>query len=205
MDFSDYKQKLPQRFYTGELLHTAKKLLGKVIVRKLNRHFPAAMIVEVEAYDGNFDEAAHSFKGLTERNKVMFNAGGLLYVYFTYGTHFCANIVVGKQGEGKAVLIRAVEPLNHFDLLAENRFGRKNISAKEKINLTNGPGKFCKAFSITKEDNGTDLTGDKIFLANNKKITDMNIVTSKRIGITKSTGLPWRFYIKDNPYVSKRS
>lgn len=205
MDFSDNNQKLPQKFYNGELLHTAKNLLGKIIIRKLRNNLLAGRIVEVEAYDGSVDEAAHSFKGITERTKVMFQEGGCLYVYFTYGAHYCANIVIGKKGEGKAVLIRAVEPLNHFNILAKNRFSKNTLSDKEKFNLTNGPGKFCKAFCIDKADNGTDLLSDKIYLLNDRKINSRNIIATKRIGITKSVDLPWRFFIKDNPYVSKKS
>lgn len=186
-------------------MRTASNLLGKIIVKKEKRKFLEAMIVEVEAYDGSFDEAAHSFKGITERTKVMFNEGGYLYVYFTYGAHFCANVVTGKSGEGKAILIRAVEPLNHIELLSQNRYDKTNISEKEKLNLTSGPGKFCQAYGITKIFNGTDLTGDKIFLLDNKKVKSANIEVRRRIGITKSIELPWRFYIKDNPYVSKRS
>ncbi len=204
MDFSDNNQKLSKKFYNGELLQTAKNLLGKIIVRKLRNHLLAGRIVEVEAYDGSVDEAAHSFKGITERTKVMFQEGGCLYVYFTYGAHYCANIVTGKQGEGKAVLIRAVEPLNHFNILAKNRFSKNTLNDKEKFNLTNGPGKFCKAFSIDKTNNGTDLLSDKIYLLNNRKINSRNIIETKRIGITKSVDLPWRFYIKENPYVSKQ-
>lgn len=205
MNLLNNNNKLPKKFYTGELLKTAQNLLGKIIVKKGNRMFLTAMITEVEAYDGSIDEAAHSFKGITERTKVMFDEGGLLYVYFTYGAHFCANVVAGKAGEGKAILIRAVEPLNHFEVLARNRYGRKFNTEKEKINLTNGPGKFCQAFGITKQHNGTDLTGDVIFILNNKRIKKENIIITKRIGITRSVELPWRFFIKDNPYVSRKN
>lgn len=205
MNLLNHKNKLTKKFYTGELLETAQNLLGKLIVKKESKIFLTGMITEVEAYDGSIDEAAHSYKGITDRTKVMFDAGGCLYVYFTYGAHFCANVVAGKAGEGKAILIRAVEPLNHFELLAQNRFGRELISEKEKFNLTNGPGKFCQAFKITKQHNGTNLSGDEIFILNNRKINKENIIITKRIGITRSVDLPWRFYIKDNPYVSRKS
>jgi DNA-3-methyladenine glycosylase len=205
MNLVNIEKKLSKKFYTGDLLKTAKNLLGKLIVKKENEIYLAGMITEVEAYDGSIDEAAHSFRGITERIKVMFDEGGCLYVYFTYGAHFCSNVVAGKKGEGKAILIRAVEPLNHFEELARNRFGKKDINEKEKIQLTNGPGKFCKAFGITKQHNGTDLSGDEIFISGYKKIKTENIVITKRIGITRSVDLPWRFYIKDNPYVSRQN
>lgn len=204
MNLLNDKKKLPKKFYSGDLLDTSINLLGKLIVKKDSGIILTGMIAEVEAYDGSTDEAAHSYKGITERTKIMFNTGGSLYVYFTYGAHFCSNVVAGKKGEGKAILIRAVEPLNHFEVLAKNRFGRKLKNDREKYNLTNGPGKFCQAFGINKEYNGADLTGDKIFILNNRKIKMENVVTTKRIGITRSADLPWRFYIKDNPYVSRR-
>ena len=155
-----------------------------------------AKLVEVEAYDGLIDEAAHTFIGRTKRNEIMFNEGGYFYVYFTYGAHFCCNIVTGKKNHGTAVLIRAIEPLTGIEKMSLNRFGKTIISEKEKINLTNGPGKVCQAFGITKEHYGIDLTGNKIFLLDRPKLKSAQIVTSKRIGIKKSVELPWRFYIK---------
>lgn len=182
----------------------AKELLGKIFVRKYSSSFLSGRIVEVEAYDGSVDESAHSFIGKTKRNEVMFNGGGLLYVYFTYGMHFCANVVTGKVNEGCAVLIRAVEPIDGIDLMSQNRFHKISLSEKEKLNLTNGPAKFCQAFAITKEQNGISLLSDEIFIVNANKINPSEIVNSKRIGIKKSVDLPWRYFIKDNPFVSKK-
>ena len=102
---------LTRNFYLRPVITVAKDLLGKVLIKKEGKKILAARIVEVEAYDGSIDEAAHTFKGKTVRNEVMFNEGGYLYVYFTYGVHFCCNVVTGKQNHGTAVLIRAVEPL----------------------------------------------------------------------------------------------
>lgn len=195
--------KLDKPFYVRNVVKVAKDLLGKTLVRKVNGRTLAGTIVEVEAYDAG-DEASHSFNGRSQRNEVMFEEGGLLYVYFIYGVHYCCNIVTGKAEHGAAVLIRAVEPLNHFNYLAKNRFDKTEISEKEKINLTNGPAKFCQAFKIGRSDNGVNLLGNKIYILDQSGLRKNQIVQTTRIGITKSKELPWRFYIKDNPFVSKK-
>jgi DNA-3-methyladenine glycosylase len=200
---STYK-KLERKFYTRNLLTVAKELLGKIFVKNDGGIVFSGIIVEVEAYDGSVDEAAHTYKGKTKRNEIMFGIGGFLYVYFTYGAHFCSNVVTGTQDSGTAVLIRALEPLEGINRMIFNRFGRDLIKEKEKFNLTNGPGKVCKAMSITKDHYGVDLTGNKIFLLDQPKINDARISISKRIGIKKSVDLPWRFYLNDNPYVSRK-
>ena len=196
--------KLDKSFYRRDLITVAKELLGKVLVKQNSKNILAAKIVEVEAYDGNIDKAAHSYGGKTERNKVMFNEGGFLYVYLSYGVHHCCNVVTGIENNGSAVLIRAVEPLKGIDLMIKNRFSRKLKNDKEIINLTSGPGKVCKAFGINKKYSGMDLTGNKIFLLDKPKLKSSEIGISKRIGISKSTDYPWRFYIKENEYVSRK-
>lgn len=203
MKITGYK-KLHPNFYMRDLHIVAKKLLGKYFIKKTNNQYLCGRIVEVEAYDGSIDEASHSFRGKTKRNKVMFEGGGKLYVYFTYGMHFCANVVTGKVNEGKAILIRSVEPIEGIDLMALYRYGKKNLSDIELKNLCNGPAKLCKAFNIDREDNRTELTGNYIFIANAKKLSPASITSSKRIGIKKSVDLPWRYYIKENKFVSKR-
>jgi DNA-3-methyladenine glycosylase len=197
-------KKLSKQFYTRNLLTVARELPGKILVKKYGKTFLAGKIVEVEAYDGMIDEAAHTFTGKTKRNEIMFNDGGYFYVYFTYGAHFCCNIVTGKKDHGTAVLIRAVEPLAGIKKMSLNRYNKISMTEKEKLNLTSGPGKVCEAFGITKEHYGLDLTGDKIFLLDRLKLKKSEIVVAKRIGIKKSVDLPWRFYIKDNPYVSRK-
>ena len=199
-----FTKKLAQNFYTRELHKVAHDLLGKIFVRKKSGKLYAGRIVEVEAYDGSIDEAAHTFRGKTKRNEVMFNTGGLLYVYFTYGMHFCCNVVTGKENEGKAILIRAIEPVEGIDLMMLNRYSKKELSRSKLINLTNGPAKICQAFEIERKENGTDLTGDEIFICNAPKVPSINMAVSPRIGIKKSVDLPWRYYIKDNPFVSKK-
>ncbi len=196
--------KLTPSFYKRDTLIVAKDLLNKFFVRKLNDSFCILKIVEVEAYVGNCDQAAHSFIGQTQRNNVMFQTGGQLYVYFTYGMHYCLNVVTSTEGIGDAVLIRAMQPLNCFDILSLNRFNTKEPTHQQIKNLANGPAKICQALNISKNENGIDLQSDFIFLSNNKLLLPEEIIQTKRIGIKKSVDLPWRFYIKNNPYISKK-
>ncbi len=201
---ADLNKKLNRSFYITSAQKAARMLLGKIFVRIKEGSILSGMITEVEAYDGSVDEAAHTFIGKTKRNEVMFGEGGVLYVYFTYGMHFCCNVVTGKEGEGCAVLLRGIEPLEGIDEMAVNRYGRKTISEKEKINLTNGPAKITQAFAIDRSDNGKDLTGSEIFILDAETIPLKKISVTKRIGIKKSVDLPWRFYINGNSYVSKK-
>jgi DNA-3-methyladenine glycosylase len=198
------KRRLNKNFYKRELLTVAKELLGKVLVKKDENKILAGRIVEVEAYNGETDAAAHTYKGKTKRNEVMFNEGGLLYVYFSYGAHHCCNVVTGIEGKGTAVLIRAVEPAVGIETMIQNRFNRELLNDKEIFNLTSGPGKVCSAFSINKNHLGIDLTGDNIYLLNSKLKKHEQIDVSKRIGITRSVDLQWRFFIKGNPYLSRK-
>lgn len=197
-------KKLSKSFYRRELLDVAQELLGKIFVKVDGKKHLSGKIVEVEAYHGDCDEAAHSFAGITQRTKIMFEAGGYLYVYFTYGVHHCCNVVTGKKGQGTAVLIRAVEPVTGIEKMIENRFGRKLKNEKEMFNLTSGPAKVCQAFDIDRKLSGTDLTENKLFILNGEKISSDDIGISKRIGITKSVDLPWRFFIKNSAYLSRK-
>jgi DNA-3-methyladenine glycosylase len=197
-------RKLKKSFYRKELMEVAKNLLGKILVKTDSKNILSGKIIEVEAYHGKMDEAAHSYHGLTKRTEIMFESGGYFYVYFTYGAHHCCNVVTGKKGQGTAVLIRAVEPLTGIQTMIKNRFGRKLKNDKEKFNLTSGPGKTCAAFGINRRHSGIDLTGDKIFILDAEKINNKDIGVSKRIGISKSVDLPWRFFIKNNPYLSRK-
>lgn len=161
----------------------------------------AGKIVEVEAYLGEKDPASHAYRGKTKRNEVMFREGGHLYVYFTYGMHYCCNVVTEKRGMGRAVLLRAVEPLAGVEEMTQNRHftgGRMKLR-----DLTNGPAKLCQAFAISKRDNGTDLLGDEIFIVRGEKIRRSSIRATERIGITNGKEHRWRFYIKENRFVSK--
>jgi len=187
---------LPRSFYCRETIEVAQSLLGKVLVRRVNEGILAGRIVETEAYKQN-DPACHASKGMTKRNQVMFGEPGHAYVYFTYGMHFCFNVVTAPQGVGEAVLIRAVEPLEGIDLMA--RYRRTN----KLTNIASGPGKVCQAFGLGREHNGLDLTDGVLTIVDDGYVLD-RIVTSTRIGIRLAADLPWRFYIANNPHVSRR-
>ncbi len=174
----------------------APRLLGAHITRKIDGQLLRARIVEVEAYD-QADAASHSFRGQTPRTEVMFGAAGKLYVYFTYGMHYCCNIVTGLRGQGEAVLIRAVEPIDGIDIMSRNRPGQIGN------NLTNGPAKFCQAFAIDMTWNGHDLASSPIQLVLQNPLSKKDIIQTTRIGIRQAQDTPWRFYIRDNVYVSK--
>ncbi len=195
---------LPRSFYLDSTIQVAKKLLGKYFVRRLGKNILIGKIVETEAYLRN-DPASHSYNGRTERNDVMFWEGGYLYVYFTYGMHFCANVVTGKKGKGEAALIRSIEPISGIEEMAKNRFPNvKSINLHKLINLTNGPAKFCQAFGIARKENGIDLLGNKIFIVDlNSDNCKIQYSSSPRIGIRNGKEKKWRFFIKGNLWVSK--
>jgi len=172
----------------------AKRLLGCKLTRRLDGHVLSAVIVETEAYDQS-DAASHSFNGRTQRTDVMFGPAGHLYVYFTYGMHYCCNVVVGPEGYGAAVLIRALQPLEGIDMMQERR-GRGGVG------ITNGPAKLCQAFGIDKHLNGHDLSKPPLQLEITAPIKNSAIVTTTRIGISKAKDAMWRYYIDNNDYVS---
>lgn len=182
----------------------AKNLLGKLIVKRSGKNFLAGMIVETEAYDSVGDKASHSHNGISRRNRIMFEVGGSLYIYLIYGIHCCANVVAGEKGIGAAVLIRAVEPIDGIELMMKNRFNKKNISERERLNLTSGPAKFCSAFGLTMKQNGTNLLSGEIFITDYREIPPKEIIEAERIGISKSKDFKWRYYIHNNPFVSKK-
>lgn len=189
-------KKVGYSFLEGVASDVARRLLGCVLERCIDGQIVRVKIVETEAYDQT-DVASHSYNGRTSRTEVMFGPAGYLYVYFTYGMHYCCNIVVGEEGYGAAVLIRAVEPLSGGELL-EYRRGRTGIEA------TNGPAKLCQALAINKTMNGCDLRGNgELRLLPEPALSPKNITTTTRIGISRAKDVPWRFYITDNVYVSK--
>jgi DNA-3-methyladenine glycosylase len=200
---------LPRSFYLRPTLQVARDLLGKHIVRKVRSKFLIGKIVEVEAYCKG-DPASHAFRGRTKRNDVMFWEGGHLYVYFTYGMHFCANVVTGTEGIGEAVLIRAVEPLAGIEVMKINRYGShkslnlQSLNRKSFINLTNGPAKFCQAFGIARKENETDLLDSEISITEGESVPSKYIKRSSRIGIQQGVEKNWRFFIRGNQWVSKK-
>jgi DNA-3-methyladenine glycosylase len=163
--------------------------------------------VEVEAYLGELDPASHAYRGRTMRNSVMFKSGGHLYVYFTYGMHYCCNVVTEEEGRGRAVLLRALEPVDGVDIMAGKR-GMETPSAgttpRKLVQLTNGPAKLCEAFGITREHDGADLLGTRLFITRGEEVHPAKIASSPRIGISRGTEKRWRFYIRGNPFVSKK-
>lgn len=187
-----------QQFLSQTAPVVAKALLGSCLERTFEDGSKALVkIVETEAYDQT-DVASHSYNGMTPRTEVMFGEPGNLYVYFTYGMHYCCNIVVGPKGHGAAVLIRAVEPVAGLDNLLKFR------KASKDVDLTNGPAKLCQALSINKELNGHDLNKEPLKLELKLSETDPKDITeTTRIGISKGKDIKWRFYITDNKYISK--
>ncbi len=185
---------LPQSFYQQKTLKIAQDLLGCFLVRKMGKKIIKVKIVETEAYNGPHDKASHASIGLTQRNKPMFLAGGFIYIYLTYGIHYMFNIVTEKEGYPAAVLIRAVEPV-------EYNFDIKNLKF-------NGPARLTRALKIEKSFNALPIFIKKHNLWLEKGDSkDFKIVRAKRIGIDYA-GEPykskkWRFYIKDNRFVSK--
>lgn len=174
----------------------APRLLGCLLEREIDGQKLVGRIVETEAYNQS-DAASHSYRGQTPRTEVMFGPAGFLYVYFTYGMHYCCNIVTGHTGEGSAVLIRALEPLEGEELMTLNRNGRGGHEA------TNGPAKLCQAFQIDKNLNKHDLRQSPLKLTIQDPVPQDQIIQTTRIGIREAQEMPWRFYIRANPYVSK--
>jgi DNA-3-methyladenine glycosylase len=157
----------------------------------------AGRIVEVEAYLGTDDPAAHSFKGPTKRNATMWGEPGHLYVYFSYGMHWCCNPVCG---DGRAVLIRALAPVAGIDVMRADR-----PKARRDVDLTNGPARLTQALGITGVDDGADLvTGDRgIVIVDDGTPPPEHPVVTRRIGITKAADEPWRFYVPGEQHVSR--
>lgn len=197
---------LNKEFFKRDTLSVAKDLLGKIIVKNDNGIIYKAKIVETEAYLGVDDRAAHTFGDRkTERNKIMYEDAGTVYVYQTYGIHFMLNFVTQDKNIPEAVLIRAIEPLNQFDKISLNRFGKiyNELTSYQKKNITNGPGKLTKALNIEKALNGNNLFNQSFYVEDDNSIFD--IIIDKRIGIDyaqEAIDFPYRFYIKDNSYVS---
>lgn len=188
-----------RKFYLRDTVTVSRDLLGKLIIRKTKSENLIAKITETEAYKGEDDPASHSHVKMTNRNRIMFDEGGKVYVYFIYGNYNCFNIVTERKGTGSAVLIRAAEPVEGTETMKTFRGKIKNI-----YELTNGPGKLCKALNIDKTFYGKDITeAGEIFVSYPLKKEGFDIVSTKRIGISKGGDLPFRFFIKDNPFVTK--
>jgi len=200
-------KKLKRHFYKKISIDLAKDLLGKYLVYDNTTEKLVAKIVETEAYMGFNDKAAHTYNGRrTPRTEVMYGEEGHAYVYLIYGMYNCFNVVAAEKEVAQAVLVRALEPIEGLERMALNRFDKSlnQLRKKQVIGLTNGPGKLCQAFGITREMNGEDLTEDKLYICSGKE-EKFEIVKAKRIGIDyaeEAKDYLWRYYIKDNKYVS---
>ncbi|MEP6569782.1 MAG: DNA-3-methyladenine glycosylase [Acidobacteriota bacterium] len=198
-------RKLSRDFYTRpSVLTVARDLLGKLlVVPTRNGKRISGSIVEAEAYRGPQDRAAHSYGGRrTKRTEPMYGIGGTAYVFFVYGMYYQFNVVTNVADTPHAVLIRAVEPVEGIELMRKRRGGHPDH------NLTNGPGKLAIALGIDRRLDGADLLGDRVWLEEGDHVSRLRIISGPRIGIDYAEewkDKPWRFWIKGNPFVSKRA
>ena len=203
--------RLKRDFFIRDTLTVAKELLGKILVLERDGKVYKGKIVETEAYtDDPTDDAAHFHKGLTERTRVVKEAGGHIYIYNIYGIYQCMNIIAEEEDVHGGVLLRGLEPIEGIEDMYLNRYKREwdNPKKREIINLTNGPAKLVMSYGITKaEFYGRDLASDPmIYLKDREKLSPEEIVESPRVNIdyAQSKDYLYRFYIKDNPYISKK-
>jgi DNA-3-methyladenine glycosylase len=196
-------EKLPETFYQrANVVKIAKELLGKLLVTRFNGHLTSGRIVEVEAYNGVIDKAAHSYGGRrTRRTEIMYAKGGVAYVYLIYGLHHLFNVVTNLEDKPHAILIRGIEPVEGIDTMLDRM-------KKQRLDHTvgRGPGNVSKALGIRTVNTGVSLLGDTIFIASDgMKISPSRIIATPRIGVdyaAEDALLAYRFYVKDNPYVS---
>jgi len=190
---------LPRDFYRRDALDVAPRLLNKVLVHDDPGHGRlAGRIVEVEAYMGEHDPASHAYRGRTPRNATMFGPPGHLYVYFTYGMHWCANAVCGEDGVASAVLLRALAPLPPLEPLWARR-----PTARRERDLCSGPAKLCQALGIDKEFDGEDLVEGRIRIVDDGTPPPDEPDVSPRIGIREAVDHLWRFSVPADPNVSR--
>ncbi len=195
---------LSKKFYqNSDVVQVARGLLGKFLCTAFNGQLTTGMIVETEAYCGENDMACHACRfGKTSRTEVMFGAGGHAYVYLCYGIHHMVNVVTNEEGKADAVLIRALEPAEGVETMTQRR-GKKLAQR-----LTAGPGTVGEAMGIKTYDNGTSLSGSKIWLEDRGlHVSDRAIVSKSRIGVDYAGDdalKPWRFYLKDNSFISRK-
>ena len=188
---------LLRKFYRRDPREVAPQLLNKILVSSDGR---SGRIVEVEAYCGALDPAAHAYRGKTARNASMFGKPGLMYVYFTYGMHWCCNAVCGEQGEGVAVLLRALAPLTGLDAMRAAR-----PACRSDRDLCRGPARLCQALGIGGAQDGIDLVGGAggFTVASDGMPPPAEPVIAKRVGITRAVEQPWRWYVSGDRHVSR--
>ncbi|MDN5203777.1 DNA-3-methyladenine glycosylase [Fulvivirgaceae bacterium BMA10] len=196
---------LPASFYQREnVVQISQQLLGKVLVTYIDGQYTSGIIVETEAYNGYNDLACHAHGKRTNRTETMYSEGGMAYIYLCYGIHHLFNVVTNEKEKADAVLIRAIEPLEGLDIMISRR-------KKEKIDykLTQGPGSLSQALGIHTSMMGTSLINKKKIWIEDRdnKVSETQIVSSLRVGVgyaREDALLPWRFYLKENPWVSRR-
>ena len=188
---------LDRSFYERNAVSVAKALLGKTLIRRIGDEMVSGVIVETEAYRGSDDPASHAYRGRTPRNSLMFGRGGFAYIYFVYGRNWCLNATAESTGRPAAVLIRALEPKSGLSSMMSRR-GPRSVQA-----LTNGPGRLTQALGITGSLNGTDLTAfGPLYICGKTGKAPIRAVATQRKGVSDGGNLPWRFYLKGNPFVS---
>ena len=192
--------KIGRSFYDRDARIVAENLIGKILVRKYDEKTIKLRITETEAYIAEIDKASHGYGGkITPRTQIMFGPPGYAYVYFIYGMYYCLNFVTEGEGTCSAVLIRSGEPLEGTDEICMNRYNKSvgDLSKVQIKNLTNGPGKLCRALKITKEHNGMDLTGNEIFVEDDG-FADFHAEKTKRINIDyaeEAKDFLWRYIL----------
>ncbi|MEW6172319.1 MAG: DNA-3-methyladenine glycosylase [Bacillota bacterium] len=193
--------KLPRAFYCRDTLTVTRELLGKHLVHDSDEGKTTGKIVEVEAYMGPGDAAAHSYKGIrSSRTRIQYGPGGYAYIFLIYGMYYCFNIVTSVQDRPEVVLVRALEPVDGIDLMKKRRRTDKTI------NLCNGPGKLCTAMGITARHYGADLCGDELYLTTGEDVEDAAVEATPRINIDyagEAKHYLWRYVIKGSKFVSK--
>jgi DNA-3-methyladenine glycosylase len=194
---------IPAEFFARPTLAVARNLLGQRLVRLLDGRRVSGRIVETEAYIGHDDSANHASKGRTRRTEAMFGPPGRTYIYLIYGTHHMLNLVTEAPDFPAAVLIRALEPVEGLEVMQTNRPGLTN-----EVNLTNGPGKLCRALAIDKTFHNWDVSlGQELWLEQDSSVPDSMIVTGPRIGVSyarpEDRAAPWRLWVRGNRFVSR--
>lgn len=188
---------IPRSYYARDTVEVAHDLIGALLVREWKGNMLVGMIVETEAYRSD-EPSCHAYRGCTARTKALFGDPGHAYIYFTYGNHYCLNIVAHDAKHAGGVLIRALQPLQGIEVMQQTR----NISSIHS--LTNGPGKLAQALHITKTLYGHDVTKKSELYVCQGPTQEKDVIATKRIGISQAQDLEWRFCLKGSPYLSRK-
>ena len=189
---------LPRSFFDRTVLEVAPNLLGRLVVHETPEGSVTARLTEVEAYDGPNDPGSHAFRGRSKRNGTMFGPPGHVYVYFTYGMHYCMNLVCGPIGAPTGILLRAAEITEGADLARKRR-----PAAKTDRDLARGPARLVESLAVTRSDDGADICGTgPLTIHHGEPIADSLIRTGPRVGLRDAPDYPWRFWVDGDPTVS---